>query len=56
MPPSIAVFRGGLEQISKGRGMSNADLSNNPSLLREESYLRQRGLEGLVNILENLLR
>lgn len=44
------------EQISKGRGMSNADLNNNPGLLREESYLRKKGLEGLVNILENMLR
>lgn len=36
--------------------MSNADLNNNPGLLREESYLRKRGLEGLVNILQNMLR
>lgn len=43
-------------QISKGRGMSNADLNNNPGLLKEESYLRTKGLEGLVNILQNMLR
>lgn len=43
-------------QISKGRGMSNSDVSNNPGLLREESYLRKKGLEGLVSILENMLR
>lgn len=36
--------------------MSNADLNNNPALLKEESYLRTRGLEGLVNILQNMLR
>eukprot|EP00752_Nemacystus_decipiens_P007866 g7027.t2 len=45
-----------LSKISKGRGMSNADLNNNPSLLKEESYLRTKGLEGLVNILQNMLR
>ena len=45
-----------LAQISKGRGMSNADLNNNPGLLKEESYLRTKGLEGLVNILQNMLR
>ena len=43
-------------QISKGRGTSNADLNNNPSLVREESYLRKKGLEGLVSILQNMLR
>ncbi len=36
--------------------MTNADLNNNPSLLGEESYLRKKGLEGLVNILQNMLR
>lgn len=45
-----------MNQISKGRGMSNSDVSNNPGLLREESYLRKKGLEGLVSILENMLR
>ncbi|CAM9576954.1 unnamed protein product, partial [Ectocarpus sp. 8 AP-2014] len=44
-----------LSKISKGRGMSNSDVSNNPGLLREESYLRKKGLEGLVSILENML-
>lgn len=32
------------------------EVVSNPSLLREESYLRKKGLEGLVDILENMLR
>ena len=43
-------------QISKGRGTSNSDLNNNPGLVKEESYLRTKGLEGLVSILQNMLR
>lgn len=36
--------------------MSNVDVANNPTLLREESFLRMKGLEGLVDILQNMLR
>lgn len=32
------------------------EVVSNPGLLREESYLRKKGLEGLVDILENMLR
>lgn len=52
----MAMVNNVTRQTSKGRGMSNVDIANNPSMLREESFLRMKGLEGLVDILENMLR
>lgn len=36
--------------------MSTVDVANNPGMMREESFLRKKGLEGLVDILDNMLR
>ncbi|CAM9457787.1 unnamed protein product, partial [Choristocarpus tenellus] len=45
-----------LSKVSKGRRLSALDVSNNPNSLKEENYLRTKGLEALIDILHNMLR